>query len=45
MKQTVEPIRSKQQIKQVEEYLAKKSKRNRLLLYLAQTAGYEFQIY
>ena len=39
MKQTVEPIRSKQQIKQVEEYLAKKSKRNRLLFVLGTNSG------
>ena len=39
MKQTVEPIRSKQQIKQVEKYLAKKSKRNRLLFVLGTNSG------
>lgn len=39
MKQTVEPIRSKQQIKQVEEYLAKKSKRNRFLFVLGTNSG------
>ena len=39
MKQTVEPIRSKQQIKQVEEYLAKKNKRNRLLFALGTNSG------
>ena len=39
MKQTVEPIRSKQQIKQVEEYLAKKNKRNRLLFVLGTNSG------
>ena len=39
MKQTVEPIRSKEQIKQVEEYLAKKSKRNRLLFVLGTNSG------
>ena len=39
MKQTVEPIRSKQQIIQVEEYLAKKSKRNRLIFVLGTNSG------
>ena len=39
MRQTVEPIRSKQQIKQVEEYLAKKSKRNRFLFVLGTNSG------
>lgn len=39
MKQTVEPIRNKQQIKQVEEYLTKKSPRNRLLFVLGTNSG------
>ncbi len=39
MKQNVEPIRSKQQIKQVEEYLSKKNKRNRLLFVLGINSG------
>ena len=39
MKQNVEPIRSKQQIKQVEEYLSKKNKRNRVLFVLGINSG------
>lgn len=39
MKQTVEPIRDKSQIKQVEEYLKNKSSRNRLLFVLGTNSG------
>ena len=39
MKHIVEPIRSKLQIRQVEEYLANKSKRNRLLFVLGTNSG------
>lgn len=39
MKQTVEPIRDKLQIKQVEEYLKNKSSRNRLLFVLGTNSG------
>lgn len=39
MKQKVEPIRDKLQIKAVEDYLAKKNKRNRLLFALGTNSG------
>ena len=39
MKYLVEPIRNKKQIKIIEEYLAKKSKRNRLLFVLGCNSG------